>query len=167
MTKLPDHPQSQAEYQHLQQTCDVISREIGKLEAETGVGAEEKRVVSVPQDATMDEIVALDIFRMKLDTLHQLGLAAHQAYFARLDFTADGRPLQLSQTEQRLLRLLVENRGHTLPRETLLDRIWTDGAEYVDENALSVTVGRLRRKLGKNAPIKTVYGVGYTWAVEP
>ena len=87
--------------------------------------------------------------------------------FARLDFTADGRPLQLSQTEQRLLRLLVENRGHTLPRETLLDRIWTDGAEYVDENALSVTVGRLRRKLGKNAPIKTVYGVGYTWAVEP
>ena len=41
MTKLPDHPQSQAEYQHLQQTCDVISREIDKLEAETGVGAEE------------------------------------------------------------------------------------------------------------------------------
>ena len=56
MTKLPDHPQSQAEYQHLQQTCDVISREIGKLEAETGVGAEEKRVVSVPQDATMDDL---------------------------------------------------------------------------------------------------------------
>ena len=87
--------------------------------------------------------------------------------FDRLDFTADGKPLQLSQTEQRLLRLLVENRGHILPRGTLLDRIWTDGAEYVDENALSVTVGRLRRKLGKNAPIKTIYGVGYTWAVEP
>lgn len=66
MTKLPDHPQSQAEYQHLQQTCDVISLETRKLEAETGVGAEERRVVSVPQDATMDEIVALDIFRMKL-----------------------------------------------------------------------------------------------------
>ena len=49
---------------------------------------------------------------------------------------------------------------------TSLDRIWTDGADYVDENALSVTVGRLRRKLGKNAPIKTVYGVGYSWAVE-
>ncbi|GAB2045729.1 response regulator transcription factor [Agathobaculum sp. TL06] len=86
--------------------------------------------------------------------------------FDRLDFAVEGRPLQLSQTEQRLLRLLVENRGHTLPRDTLLDRIWTDGADYVDENALSVTVGRLRRKLGKNAPIKTVYGVGYSWAVE-
>ena len=70
MTKLPDHPQSQAEYQHLQQTCDVISLETRKLEAETGVGAEEKRLVSVPQDATMDEIVALDIFRMKLSLIH-------------------------------------------------------------------------------------------------
>ena len=86
--------------------------------------------------------------------------------FGRLEFTRDGTPVELSRTEQRLLRLLIENRGHTLPRDTLLDRIWTDGAEYVDENALSVTVGRLRRKLGKSAPIKTVYGVGYTWAVE-
>jgi transcriptional regulatory C-terminal domain protein len=34
----------------------------------------------------------------------------------------------------------------------------------VDENALSVVVRRLRGKLG-NAPIRTVYGVGYTWEV--
>ena len=87
--------------------------------------------------------------------------------FDRLTFSVDGKPVQLSQTEQRLLRLLVENRGRTLPRDTLLDRIWTDGAAYVEENALSVTVGRLRRKLGSQAPIQTVYGVGYTWAVTP
>ena len=86
--------------------------------------------------------------------------------FDALTFTAGGRAVQLSQTEQRLLRVLVENRGHTVPRGTLVDRIWTDGAEYVDENALSVTVGRLRRKLGADAPIKTVYGVGYGWAVD-
>lgn len=87
--------------------------------------------------------------------------------FDALTFTAGGRTVQLSQTEQRLLRLLTENRGHTVPRATLVDRIWTDGAEYVDENALSVTVGRLRRKLGADAPIQTVYGVGYGWAVQP
>ena len=50
-----------------------------------------------------------------------------------------------------------------------MDRIWTDGAEYVDENALSVTVKRLRDKLedmpSKPRYIKTVYGLGYTWAV--
>ena len=38
-----------------------------------------------------------------------------------------------------------------------------DGAEYVDENALSVTIKRLRDKLGAQDYIKTVYGIGYTW----
>ncbi|WNX84961.1 response regulator transcription factor [Agathobaculum sp. NTUH-O15-33] len=86
--------------------------------------------------------------------------------FDRLTFAHGGKPIALSQTEQKLLKLLVENRGRTLPRDTLIDRIWTDGAAYVDENALSVTVRRLRSKLGDDAPIKTIYGVGYTWAVE-
>ena len=40
-----------------------------------------------------------------------------------------------------------------------------DGGEFVDENALSVAVRRLRAKL-LDAPIKTVYGVGYTWEVK-
>lgn len=85
--------------------------------------------------------------------------------FDHWTFSVDGRPVQLSLTEQKLLRLLVENRGRTLPREFLLDRVWSDGAKFVDENALSVTIGRLRRKLGSHAPIQTVYGLGYTWAV--
>ena len=87
---LPDHPESAAEYAHLQATCDVIAAEIDKLEKETGVDAEENRQVAVPQDATTDELVALDIFRMKLDILRQLGKASHQAYFARLDFIPTG-----------------------------------------------------------------------------
>ena len=84
--------------------------------------------------------------------------------FARLEFSKGGALIDLSKTEQRLLRLLVENRGRTLPRELLLEKVW-DGGAFVDENALSVAVRRLRAKLG-NAPIKTVYGVGYTWEVE-
>ena len=84
--------------------------------------------------------------------------------FARLEFSKGGTLIDLSKTEQRLLRLLVENRGRTLPRELLLEKVW-DGGAFVDENALSVAVRRLRAKLG-SAPIKTVYGVGYTWEVE-
>ena len=87
--------------------------------------------------------------------------------FERMEFSKDGRPIELSKTEQKLLRLLVENRGRTLSRGQLVDRIWTDGAEYVDENALSVTVKRLRGKLeetpSKPRYLKTVYGIGYTW----
>ena len=67
--------------------------------------------------------------------------------FGRMEFSRNGVPVELSKTEQKLLRLLVEHRGQTLTRAALVDRIWTDGAEYVDENALSVTVKRLRDKL--------------------
>ena len=90
--------------------------------------------------------------------------------FEQMDFRRDGRGVELSNTEQKLLRLLLENRGHAVPRATLVDRVWTDGAEFVEENALSVTVKRLRSKLeadpSKPEYLKTVYGIGYTWAVK-
>ena len=87
---LPDHPDSPAEAAHLEQTCAIIREEIDKLEKETGVGAQEERTVVVPEDATMDEQVMLDILRMKIDTLHNLERSRHQAYFARLDFIPQG-----------------------------------------------------------------------------
>lgn len=83
--------------------------------------------------------------------------------FDQMQFSADGVSVDLSKTEQKLLRLLVENQGTAMSRGNLIDRIWTDGAEYVDENALSVTVKRLRDKLGAQDYIQTVYGIGYTW----
>ena len=90
--------------------------------------------------------------------------------FGKMEFFRDGKLVELSKTEQKLLRVLVENRGNTISRPALVDRIWTNGAEYVDENALSVTMKRLRDKLEDipSAPqyIKTVYGIGYTWAVK-
>ena len=90
--------------------------------------------------------------------------------FDRMDFRRDGAAVELSKTEQKLLRVLVENRGHAVPRATLVDRVWTDGGEFVEENALSVTVKRLRSKLeadpAKPDYLKPVYGIGYTWAVK-
>lgn len=83
--------------------------------------------------------------------------------FGQMEFYHKKEKVELSKTEQRLLKMLVENRGITLSREALIDRIWTDGAEYVDENALSVCIKRLRDKLGGEDYIKTVYGIGYVW----
>ena len=84
-----------------------------------------------------------------------------------MDYRREGRPVDLSKTEQRLLRALVENQGRVVPREALLDRVWTEGAEFVEENALSVTVKRLRDKLEENPSqpqwLRTVYGIGYVW----
>lgn len=90
--------------------------------------------------------------------------------FDNMEYRKDGRLVELSNTEQKLLRILIENRGHTLPRSVLVDNIWTDSAKYVDENALSVAIKRLRDKLedtpSKPSYLKTVYGIGYTWAVK-
>lgn len=83
--------------------------------------------------------------------------------FGAMVFYVGDTKIELSKTEQKLLHILVENRGQVMSRGNLLDRIWTDEAEFVDENALSVTVKRLRDKLGAQEYIKTIYGIGYSW----
>lgn len=82
--------------------------------------------------------------------------------FERMEFYYRGEPVELSKTEQKLLRILTANKGITLPRTALIDYIWGQ-AEWVDENALSVCVKRLRDKLHAGDYIKTVYGLGYVW----
>ena len=90
--------------------------------------------------------------------------------FSDMKFYKGDVEIELSKTEQKLLKLLVSHPNITLERSMLVDRIWTDGADYVDENALSVTMKRLRDKLEENPAkpqyIKTVYGIGYVWAVK-
>lgn len=90
--------------------------------------------------------------------------------FNTMEFRKLGELIDLSKTEQKLLRLLIDNRGNTITRETLINKIWADGWEYVDENALSVAIKRLRDKLedipSKPQYIKTIYGIGYSWVVK-
>lgn len=87
--------------------------------------------------------------------------------FEEMQVKAGDEDIALSKTELKLLQILVENKNIILSRETLIDKIWTGGVEYVDENALSVTVNRLRSKLGKSGEgyLQTVYGKGYVWKV--
>lgn len=87
--------------------------------------------------------------------------------FRKMDFRVGGNPVELSRTEQRLLRKLVENPGIILTRDTLTDEIWSGDSEYVEEHALTVVIKRLRAKLRESdhtaSYIKTVYGIGYVW----
>lgn len=82
--------------------------------------------------------------------------------FTELTFSADGVRVILSATEQKLLAVFCAHKGQILERQTLVDRIWSCDSDYIDENALSVTVKRLRDKLGADC-IGTVYGTGYVW----
>lgn len=88
-------------------------------------------------------------------------------YFSRMEFYKNGCVIELSKTEQRILYLLVNNPGQILTRERLMEWVWPDGTEYVEDNALSVGIRRLRDKLeekpSKPEFIRTVYGKGYLW----
>lgn len=90
--------------------------------------------------------------------------------FLDMLFTKEGVEIVLSKTEQKLLKILVTNKGITLSRDRLIDAIWSDSCEYVDETALTVTISRLRNKLeinpSKPERIKTIYGLGYMWCDE-
>lgn len=87
--------------------------------------------------------------------------------FEGMRFYRDSEEIVLSQTEQKVLKILTANRRRTVTREQLLDKVWSVDAEFVDENALSVAVSRLRNKLEytpkKPDFLKTIYGAGYTW----
>ena len=102
------------------------------------------------------------VTRRRMGERSQYEFGHYSFDFDNMKFLDDGVPVELSETEQRLLKLFVQNMGQTLSRDLLLQRIWSDGAEFVEENALSVTVKRLRQKL-PDAPIKSVYGIGYVW----
>lgn len=90
-----------------------------------------------------------------------------QFYFDTMNFYKEGTSIELSKTEQRILYLLVSNPGQILTRERLLEWVWPEGTEFVEDNALSVGIRRLRDKLedvpSKPAYIKTIYGKGYMW----
>ena len=85
--------------------------------------------------------------------------------FDTSNVTAAGKPLILTPTEYRLMKLLIDNSGKVLTRQMILDRLWDANGNYVDEHALTVNIGRLRGKLetDENKYIKTVYGMGYMW----
>ncbi len=75
----------------------------------------------------------------------------------------NGEKIDLTKNEYRILETLFESRGKVVSRETLMNKLWETDS-YVDENALSVNIMRLRKKLdsaGLSELISTKVGRGY------
>lgn len=72
-----------------------------------------------------------------------------------------GEPADLSQSEYQLLLYLLQNKGRTVTREKLLENIWDINGNYVNDNTLTVTIKRLRKKLHQPECLKTVRSIGY------
>lgn len=69
--------------------------------------------------------------------------------------------IALSAMEYQLLLYLMQNKGKTVTREKILERIWDANGNYVNNNTLTVTMKRLRDKLYQPECLKTVRSVGY------
>lgn len=77
----------------------------------------------------------------------------------------DGKEINLSALEYRLLLLFASNPNKLVTREMIRDALWDDAGTYVEENTLSVYIKRLRDKIepdpAKPTVITTVRGLGY------
>lgn len=74
----------------------------------------------------------------------------------------DGEDINLALKEYEVLKLLLENRGNTLSRDKILEIVWDIDGDFVEDNTLSATVKRLRKKLKDYSyVVETVRGIGY------
>ena len=74
------------------------------------------------------------------------------------------REIQFTPLEYRLLEIFTSNPGIVLTRQKLLEKLWDEQENYVDEHTLTTVISRVRGQAGGEYPyIKTVYGMGYLW----
>lgn len=74
----------------------------------------------------------------------------------------NGEIIFVTKTEFQILSTLIRNNGIIVTRSILLQNIWDDAGDFIDDNTLSVHISRLREKIGAEH-IKTIRGVGYRW----
>lgn len=87
--------------------------------------------------------------------------------FDRMAVLIADKEINLTATEYKLLELLAKNKGRVVTKEILLEKLWDNNGNFVDENTLSVNIRRLRKKLESDTKnpqyIITVFGIGYTF----
>ncbi len=85
--------------------------------------------------------------------------------FGRFTAFAGGKNISFTPTEYNLLRNFVNSKGSVLTRQILLEKLWDDKGNFVDEHTLTVNINRIRSKIEDedHKYIKTVYGIGYLW----
>ena len=106
------------------------------------------------------------LLRRSYDFAAAVPLLEHRGAFLDTgdnSLTYGGERIALTKNEYRILLCLMENKGRVVSREKLMERLWETDS-FVDENTLTVNVGRLRKKLdaaGLTGFIATKFGVGY------
>lgn len=122
----------------------------------------------------MDVLIAKiqALLRRTYDFAGAMSILEHQGAFLNREngtLTYRDTAIDLTKNEHRILSLLMENKGRIVSRERLMDLLWESDC-YIDDNTLTVNVGRLRKKLEANGLpgfIHTKFGEGYYIGEEP
>ena len=101
------------------------------------------------------------------DVYNKGSLSVH---FDQYKLYRDGKELKLSSNEWDIIKILIENKGRVVRRDVFFDRLWDMHGNYVEYNTLTVTMSRLKAKLGtfsdEHIPyIETIRNVGYRWII--
>ncbi|WP_054251428.1 response regulator transcription factor [Neofamilia massiliensis] len=79
----------------------------------------------------------------------------------------DQEKINISYREYQLMKIFLENIGKTISRDFLIENFWDNLGDYVNDNTLSVSINRLREKIGPYSKnLKTVRGLGYRFDYE-
>ncbi len=99
--------------------------------------------------------------RTSSDEVKELCLDGLIVNNAKHEVSIDGKPVELTYKEYKLLSLFIANRGIVLTREIMMDEVW--GTDYAGETrTIDMHVKTLRQKLGAyGSRIKTIRNVGY------
>lgn len=96
--------------------------------------------------------------------------AGYDDGYLKIDFdnfvsVRGGEMFSMTPTEYRILRLLIANSDKVLTKRMLLEKIWDNSGNFVDEHTVAVNINRLRKKIEDEGHeyIKTLYGMGYQW----
>ena len=126
--------------------------------------------LAVLRERVMAALRRAERYQSAEDSVTLLKEGPFTADLEKQSFSRGDEEVLLSKTEQKLLITLMRNKNMVLGRETLMEKVWGNDGDFVDENALSVSIKRLRDKLEEDPRnpryIQTVYGIGYRFQAD-
>lgn len=100
------------------------------------------------------------------DKTRRIKIDGVEIFPERFELKVDGKRVDLTSKEFKLLMLLISSNGMVLSREKILSQIWKDDLDVYDRT-VDVHIKKLRDKLGKYGKyIETVRGIGYRWKTD-
>ncbi|MEK6455442.1 response regulator transcription factor [Caldifermentibacillus hisashii] len=122
--------------------------------------------IAKPFDLTILTSKLQALLRRTYNFTGQTNLLEHRGAIVNTSdatLTYNGQKIDLTKNDQKILHVLLENKGKTVSRDVLMTRLWETDS-FIDDNTLTVNINRLRKKLeaiGLHDFIKTKKGLGY------